>query len=212
MSEEEDRRAKQLEEARKRVEELKKRNKKKKKSKEPESREPEASEEQTATKEVLQSQENIESSQELKTESPSNDTSQLFNEDEKEDDFMTSILKQNDEEEIKRLRDECKKLKFVNMEQETTIEELEAEVKRLMEQVETTQQELRATTEKLNETEARLVSAEQLHLSEFKTIGPVAQPNVSSRYVDREALDKWRNWNVDMTSWRSIGAGPIVEF
>lgn len=36
--------------------------------------------------------------------------------------------------------------------------------------------------------------------------------NKSSQVVvDRVLLDKWKNWNVDMTTWRSIGSGPIVE-
>ncbi|KAK5778729.1 Bug1p PWA37_000652 [Arxiozyma heterogenica] len=29
--------------------------------------------------------------------------------------------------------------------------------------------------------------------------------------VDRVLLDKWKNWNIDMTTWRSIGSGPVVE-
>ncbi|QLL30468.1 hypothetical protein HG536_0A02850 [Torulaspora globosa] len=271
MSEEDDKRAKQLEEARKRVEELKKRNKKDKKKKkqtketekasesktgsleiaEESSKEPEVTEEENvveaSTEEVPQSQddtaaqsagEKLESnSQKPKGESPSNDTSQLFSdEDEKESDFMTTIQKQNEEEEIRRLQaeldakaSECKTLKFVNMEQETTIEELEAEVKRLLEQVAASQQELSDTAEKLRETETRLAAAEQLasnaepsrlHLSQFSTVGPVGSTEESTQHhvsshvmnIDREALDRWRNWNVDMSSWRSIGAGPIVEF
>lgn len=24
-------------------------------------------------------------------------------------------------------------------------------------------------------------------------------------------LNKWKNWNIDMTNWRSVGSGPIVE-
>lgn len=244
MSEEEDKRAKQLEEARKRVEELKKRNKKKKKQ----VREAEkASESKTGTPEIAEAEEKVaeenvakeevphdteaqaaDEKLKPKAESPSNDTSQLFSgEDEQESDFMTTIKKQNEEEEIRRLREEldakaseCKTLKFVNMEQETTIEELEAEVKRLLEQVEATQQELHNTTEKLKETETKLASAEQLaaessrlHLSPFNTVVPTEDSTQHvSMNIDREALDKWRNWNVDMTSWRSIGAGPIVEF
>lgn len=258
MSEEEDKRAKQLEEARKRVEELKKRNKKDKKKKKqikevekteeskassqepasevaneseaPEVEEPiEVSKEEVPKSQVEQDQDTAEQINTSK--SPSNDTSQLFSdENEKGSDFMTTIQKQSEEEEIKKLKadldlkaSECKTLKFVNMEQESTIEELQAEVKRL-------QDELQATTDKLRDTEIRLNAAEQaaasadaarLQFSQFNTHESIPPGNEDSMHrdplihkvnIDRAALDRWRHWNVDMTSWRSIGAGPVVEF
>lgn len=273
MSEEEDKRAKQLEEARKRVEELKKKSKKDKKKKK-QNKEVESADESKAGSQDIPQEQSVEAEtgdeeysvepskpeeipesqaddsakqpvqetlevndQKSKSQSPSNDTSQLFSDDnDKEPDFMSTIQKQNEEEEIKRLKSEldaksteCKTLKFVNMEQETTIEELEAEVKRLLEQVTIGQQELHNTTEKLKETEAKLASAEQsaanadaarLQLSQFNTRDSLPpqedsiQRDVSRQIVnvDREALDRWHNWNVDMTAWRSIGAGPVVEF
>lgn len=285
MSDQEDTRAKQLEEARKRVEELKKKSKKDKKKKkqaknteemkeiseseyldkeataelpevtsaveeEKTVEEDKAVEEEKAINEAeIQTADKADEAAELEAPSiavlnssvelaaakeSSNDASQLFDNDANdESDFMDTIKKQKEAEEIQRLKTEleattaeCKKLKFINMEHETTIEDLQSEVKHLQKQLQNNQQELQTALQNLTEAQSKLTlqqanDSAPLQFAQFpgstnqKAVGDTYQEPSNEHYkpeVDRAALNKWRCWNVDMTSWRSIGSGPIVEF
>ncbi|CCF60599.1 hypothetical protein KAFR_0K02430 [Kazachstania africana CBS 2517] len=117
-------------------------------------------------------------------------------------DFMTSIQHSKEhEEEVRKLKAqldefiiENKRLKFVNMEHETTVEELHEEIKKLNEQVAELQREKQ--------------SSPSIQFTRFNTQSVEA----TETHIDRVVLNKWRDWNVDMTTWRSIGSGPIVEF
>ncbi|ODV98128.1 hypothetical protein PACTADRAFT_78535 [Pachysolen tannophilus NRRL Y-2460] len=41
----------------------------------------------------------------------------------------------------------------------------------------------------------------------------INMPMQADEVVDmRERLMKWKNWQIDMTHWRTIGSGPILEF
>ncbi|KAL3232620.1 Binder of USO1 and GRH1 protein 1 [Nakaseomyces bracarensis] len=159
-------------------------------------------------------------------------------------DFISTINKEKEAEEITRLKAEVerltadnKKLKFSNIEHETTIEELQEENEKLKEMLNLTQKDLQDVKNELLQTQVKLnddgqVSNKQsgaaspsLHFAKFNSNVPTAPAATSSQNakvntygivqnqnVDRVMLQKWRNWNIDMTTWRSIGSGPIVEF
>lgn len=155
---------------------------------------------------------------------------------------MTTIQKERESQEIKELKStveelnaELKKLKFSNIDKETTIEELQEQVQELTQQLEANQNELHSTKLELQSTqqllhvaEEKLAKAPSPSAMQFTTftssssqphivstgnnMDAVSSQTVQTQEVDRVLLDKWRNWNVDMTTWRSIGSGPIVEF
>lgn len=281
MSEQEDKRAKQLEEARKRVEELKKKSKKdKKKKKQTKNVEDvkETSESENVDSEVIAGSpeetgvvdeeksvdegevqpkaEPVEPSDDVEISEShaeeelnvpvnedslrqsSTDASQLFDDDNNdESDFMNTIKKQKESDDIQRLNTEleastaeCKKLKFINMEHETTIEDLQSEVEQLREELQTSQLKLHAVTESLAEAQTKLSTKQDgdsahLQFAQFNNAESARHNAPGEAYrdatsnaqhytpeIDRAALNKWRCWNVDMTSWRSIGNGPIFEF
>ncbi|SMN18798.1 similar to Saccharomyces cerevisiae YDL099W BUG1 Cis-golgi localized protein involved in ER to Golgi transport [Maudiozyma saulgeensis] len=163
------------------------------------------------------------------------------NEADDDDDFMSSIQKEKDNIEIdnlnaqiKKMAEEIKKLKFMNMEQETTIEEQEAELEQnkislqsVTTELENSNKEVTNLKIKLNEAERRInsqTSVPAMQFAQFNSPQPAQLPNMGNNdyindqqqiqapVIDRVMLDKWHNWNIDMTSWRSIGSGPIVEF
>ncbi|CAI4059459.1 hypothetical protein SUVZ_04G1460 [Saccharomyces uvarum] len=166
----------------------------------------------------------------------------LFGDDENEEsDFLTTIEKQREEDELSKLRAELEKLiqenkqlKFLSMDNETTIDELQEQLQErddtinsLQYDLQTTRDELTATQQSLREAETKSVrttTASPVQFADFNasthnnstssksaaSFAPMARGNHVE--VDRVMLDKWRNWNVDMTGWRSIGSGPIMEF
>ncbi|CAI4058118.1 hypothetical protein N7582_001023 [Saccharomyces uvarum] len=166
----------------------------------------------------------------------------LFGGDENEEsDFLTTIEKQREEDELSKLRAELEKLiqenkqlKFLSMDNETTIDELQEQLQErddtinsLQYDLQTTRDELTATQQSLREAEtksARTTTASPVQFADFSasthnnstsskstaSFAPMARSNHVE--VDRVMMDKWRNWNVDMTGWRSIGSGPIMEF
>lgn len=85
--------------------------------------------------------------------------------------------------------------------------------------------ELQGVIAKLNQTikekdseivklKAELIKERQLNKdlqSQIKTpsSASIAQPPVSYENID---FDKWKNFKIDMSEWRSIGSGPIVQF
>lgn len=116
---------------------------------------------------------------------------------------------------------ENKRLKFENMEYETTIDELREQnnnlslrLQQLQAQLNASQSQLQQVQAQLQDTQNQLAHQTSQSNSTFSTgseqeniwLNP-PQPN-----IDRDAIRKWKNWNLDMTSWRSIGSGPIVEF
>ncbi|KOH00270.1 Bug1p [Saccharomyces eubayanus] len=157
--------------------------------------------------------------------------------DNEESDFLTTIEKQREEDELSKLRTELetliqenKQLKFLSMDNETTIDDLQEQLQErddtinsLQYDLQTTRDELTATQQRLREAETKSVrttTASPVHFADFNSnstssksaanFAPMARGNHAE--VDRVMLDKWRNWNVDMTGWRSIGSGPIMEF
>ncbi|SCU89729.1 LAME_0E05182g1_1 [Lachancea meyersii CBS 8951] len=138
--------------------------------------------------------------------------SSLFPEDSPS--FLSELQRENDrialidlQKQVTSLTAELRKLKFVNMEQETTIEELQEHVQTLEAQLSASQQEVASERQKFAEYQATALS-----LAHQEPHTPRKQPPVfSTPLVDRSALDKWKGWNVDMTQWRSIGSGPIVH-
>lgn len=171
---------------------------------------------------------------------PESNTSELFsNDDNDETDFMGTIEKKKEQDKIKQLTEqlenvtaERKNLKFVNMEQESTIEELQGQVVQLQQQLISCQDELQLVKAELEGSQKRLhqmegartdTSPPPMKFAQFNTTASAPERQNASLYpggsttviqsnIDRSALNKWRNWNVDMTTWRSIGSGPIVEF
>ncbi|SCU82015.1 LADA_0C02476g1_1 [Lachancea dasiensis] len=128
--------------------------------------------------------------------------------------FLSELERENDrmalldlQKQVGELNSELRKLKFLNMEQETHIEELQETVQELQMQLNTSQQAL-AAEKQLNFNRGETVNQ---NASPWP-VPPVSSPYVVNSAVDREAIDKWKNWNVDMTQWRSIGSGPIVYF
>lgn len=154
---------------------------------------------------------------------------ELFGEEEQGNDFMTTIQEQKDELEMNKLRDEntslkdqIKKLKFINMDQEGTIEELEEHISLLKLQVSDKDQklvsiecELGSAKQEIQNLKGRneLCSSKSVEFSSFDKHSPTQiDQTYSHPATDPAKLTKWKNWNVDMTSWRSIGVGPVVEF
>ncbi|CEP61510.1 Bug1p LALA0_S03e04478g [Lachancea lanzarotensis] len=135
------------------------------------------------------------------------ETSSLFPEETTS--FLSELQRENDrialidlQTQVTTLTAEVRKLKFVNMEQETTIEELQEQVHELEAQLSASQLEL--SREKQNNAGYQATGGPQDYLE------PTKQPSFAP-VIDRTVLDKWRGWNVDMTQWRSIGSGPVVH-
>lgn len=171
---------------------------------------------------------------------PESNTSELlFNDDNDETDFMGTIERKKEQDKIEKLMEQLenvtadrKNLKFVNMEQESTIEELQGQVAQLQQQLISCQDELQQVKTELEGSQKRLYQTEgartdtspaPMKFAEFNTTTSAPERQSATLYsggsttviqsnIDRSALNKWRNWNVDMTTWRSIGSGPIVEF
>lgn len=158
----------------------------------------------------------------------SQEATELFGDE--QDTFLTTIEKEKENLELENLRNQLqnslldnKKLKFINMDQETEIEELQNELEELNEKFEAAEKELASVKSLLSEKEQELKlpvmqqQNQQIEFTPFNTSNTSRQVmatenNLSQLNIDRAALDKWRNWNVDMTTWRSIGSGPIVEY
>ncbi|KAL6948822.1 hypothetical protein ACO0QE_001295 [Hanseniaspora vineae] len=156
--------------------------------------------------------------------------------------FLATIQKEQESFELEQykgkvsdLEQQVKKLKFDNMEYETTIDDLQDEVSELKAQLAKTQQELQElkSKETVSAKPPLSTASSTLQLSSFSTVQQQAKSyQPSSPYtpqpygnlpqqenttpvqpVDQDLLyAKWKDWNVDMTSWRSIGTGPIVQF
>ncbi|CUS22057.1 LAQU0S04e07184g1_1 [Lachancea quebecensis] len=143
--------------------------------------------------------------------------------DNKDSDFLTELQRENDrlalidlEKQVAELTSQLRKLKFVNMEQETTIEELQEHLHTLEQEASSSKQEIAMLKQELvqeKEKSAQNIvhSVEPSHLQteHSSTFGQFTNTNP---VMDRAAIEKWKNWNVDMTSWRSIGSGPVVHF
>ncbi|CCH59759.1 hypothetical protein TBLA_0B09420 [Henningerozyma blattae CBS 6284] len=180
----------------------------------------------------------------------------MFNDN--EDDFMSTIKKEQEKDKIEKeenamkqqitkLTEENKKLKFVNMDHETTIEDLkesivekdqkllnlENQLKQLQDKVLQTELQLQQKITELQQNTNQNPTSQQqydnissppiskpLSFANFNSGSPiVSNPNSAPgspmpqpMNVDRSLLRKWKDWNVDMTTWRSVGSGPIVEF
>ncbi|KAL6944569.1 hypothetical protein ACO0RG_001306 [Hanseniaspora osmophila] len=154
--------------------------------------------------------------------------------------FLATIQKEQESFELEQyktkvsdLEQQVKKLKFDNMEYETTIDDLHDEVSELKAQLARTQKELQELKSKNTAAKPALsTNSSTLQLSSFNTAQqqnsyqpsslytpqsygnlPQQEHNTPVQPVDQELLySKWKDWNVDMTSWRSIGTGPIVQF
>ena len=158
-----------------------------------------------------------------------------------EGDFLTTIKKAKEEQEITNLKQqiedlsaEIKKLKFLNIDRESTIEDLETELQSTKEELSRTKAELETVKEEnarlrkeLEDSEMKLRNADRsptIQFSDFNSpVLPAAKTagsgsfghgfqDIQTHSVDRVVLDQWRNWDIDMTTWRSIGTGPIIEF
>lgn len=191
--------------------------------------------------EPLQSDEIKENSRENSVHQTLKEVDELFgNDTEQTSDFLTTIEKAKEENEISELKEqleamqaENKKLKFANMDHETTIEELESEIKSFKEQLAKSVADLNVSrTEcelyknKLQDAENRLSQRDtqsKVQFASFNSPSPVLSAQSGSSFnglasnmpqpsIDRVVLNKWHGWNPDMTTWRSIGSGPIVEF
>ncbi|QHS72139.1 Bug1p [Saccharomyces paradoxus] len=194
---------------------------------------------------IIEPQEEKKTIQPQEEREPSNSpatTDDLFaNDDNQESDFLTTIEKKKEEDELIKLRaenekltQENKQLKFLNMENETTVDDLQDQLQEkediinsLQNDLQTTKDELIATLQRLKEAEtksARNATTTPIQFADFNTSSNNLTPSQSvnnsgtqmtrenNMEVDRLMLDKWRQWNVDMTTWRSIGSGPIMEF
>ncbi|CCD23356.1 Bug1p NDAI_0B03210 [Naumovozyma dairenensis CBS 421] len=152
-------------------------------------------------------------------------------------DFLKTIQQEKKKDKINQLNQkleeltiENKRLKFTNIEQDTDIEELEAEIAKLKQSLQAKDAELERTKDELKEALEERKSRPEANPFQFAsfndgssgmnshdgfidtTRGAGRSTQIQTPKVDRVLLNKWRNWNVDMTSWRSIGSGPIVEF
>ncbi|CDO94162.1 unnamed protein product [Kluyveromyces dobzhanskii CBS 2104] len=160
-----------------------------------------------------------------------NEVNELFGgQDDTHKDFLTSIQEQQNKdqvlklkEEISNLKDQLKQLKFVNIDQESTIEELEEQINMYKTQVAEKSSQLNCVQEELAASKLEVEhlkasqQAQQIPVefssfsrhspSRFESSGSIQHPT-----TDPAMLAKWKNWNVDMTNWRSIGVGPVVEF
>lgn len=196
-------------------------------------------------KKVIQAQAEVEAAQpqEEKESSHSSATAEdLFdNDDNEESDFLATIERQKEDDELSKLRAELeeltqenKQLKFLNMENETTVDDLQEQLQEREDMINSLENDLQTIRDELMVTQQRLKEAETksgrnstptpVQFADFNTSGNNSTPLQSATNfaapmargnhveVDRVMLDKWRHWNVDMTTWRSIGSGPIMEF
>lgn len=170
----------------------------------------------------------------------------MFGNDDNSNDFISTINKEKEADEISELKKEIEKLiaenktlKFANIDHETVIEELQEENAKYKEMLELTQNDLQQVKNELLQTQVKLNEVSQnnnkpvnasptLQFAKFNSnsetsnyapsnsTGQTPKLNTygiaQTQTVDRAMLQKWRNWNIDMTTWRSIGSGPIVEF
>ncbi|CAI4037807.1 hypothetical protein SMKI_04G1410 [Saccharomyces mikatae IFO 1815] len=163
------------------------------------------------------------------------------NDNDEESDFLTTIEKQKEEDELTKVRAELeelaqenKQLKFLNMDNETTVDDLQDQLQEKEDVINSLQNDLQSMTDELIATQQRLKEAEAklarnstptpIQFADFNASSNNLTPSQSAKNcttqmahgnnaeVDRVMLDKWRHWNVDMTTWRSIGSGPIMEF
>ncbi|SCW01878.1 LAFE_0E09274g1_1 [Lachancea fermentati] len=163
-----------------------------------------------------------------------NGADELFTSDNQEPDFLTTLKEEKEQSIVKDLQEQVdnlnalvKKLKFLNMEQETTIEELQEKVHELEQKCKNSENELSITKEQLakNSSVQNLYSGnrEASSSTHFNRLTP--QPPISNSpqghldatpffqsAIDRSLINKWSGWNLDMTQWRSIGSGEIVNF
>ncbi|QEU63054.1 Bug1 [Kluyveromyces lactis] len=150
--------------------------------------------------------------------------------DDKEKDFLSTIQEQksqdeviNLKEEVSKLKDQVKQLKFVNIDQESSIEELEEQISIMKSQLNdktaqllSVQQELSTSRQEVEQ--LRATRSSQLTPVEFSSFDRHSPSKFEpSRQIQHPTTDpvllaKWKNWNVDMTNWRSVGVGPVVEF
>lgn len=150
--------------------------------------------------------------------------------DDKEKDFLSTIQEQksqdeviNLKEEVSKLKDQVKQLKFVNIDQESSIEELEEQINIMKSQLNdktvqllSAQQELSTSRQEVEQ--LRATQSPQLTPVEFSSFDRHSPSKFEpSRQIQHPTTDpvmlaKWKNWNVDMTNWRSVGVGPVVEF
>ncbi|CCK68233.1 Bug1p KNAG_0A05690 [Huiozyma naganishii CBS 8797] len=159
-----------------------------------------------------------------------------------ESDFLETIKKEGEQNQAEQLTQQVteltelnRKLKFTNIEQESTIDELTEEIGALKLRIQQLQNSLTETQTRLTAAEERPASptlqktgprGASVEFASFQTGSPAPDKSLSAGYfdssrsqtqrieepvVDRVLLDKWKNWNVDMTTWRSIGSGPIVS-
>ncbi|AET40356.1 Bug1p Ecym_5620 [Eremothecium cymbalariae DBVPG len=250
-------REQKIEDARRRVEELKKKKKEKKEKKKKQEEKdtveglPETDTTITNTSDAgPQTVESAHSSVTSAVVTPQNkevmsdkevaETDDLFGEQETEHDFMTTIRQSKEDtvvkgydKQISELQKQIKQLKFINMDQESTIEELNDQIKELSTELATTKAELSATKEKLISTQSELQKASSnavsslsavnvmqhpepvtpVQFARFASASPVDAPrHTSISPIDRNMIIKWKNWNIDMSEWRSLGGGPVVEF
>ncbi|CCE64027.1 hypothetical protein TPHA_0G01910 [Tetrapisispora phaffii CBS 4417] len=151
-------------------------------------------------------------------------TPNFFGEETDKSDFMLSIEDDKKSVEIEELKKalegakaENKKMMFVQMDQETTIDELNDEIASLKAELNNVKRELEIVKNSSNmQPLVQQSSTPHIQLSNFNNANnsPVSsngQPSVNVP-IDRAMFNKWRDWNIDMSCWRSIGSGPIVEF
>ncbi|SCV04327.1 LANO_0G09516g1_1 [Lachancea nothofagi CBS 11611] len=145
----------------------------------------------------------------LEAKEPASETDALFPEE--SPNFLSELQRENDrlalidlQKQVVELTSEIRRLKFVNMEQETTIEELHEHAHELEGQLAISQQELAYEKQSNAQRSTQLTTG-------FETAS-YEQSHIVAPVVDRAAINKWKNWNVDMTNWRSIGSGPVVHF
>lgn len=140
---------------------------------------------------------------------------------------IKELTEQNEQltQEVSNYKSENLELKLskmdLEMELETLKNELEtqkAQVKRLTQQLQTakTDSRTRMKSPENDDGVSVLSGTEYLHSpSSFANLTAFNVNNASQDYMDivdaKERLAQWKNWNMDMHGWRSIGMGPVMD-
>lgn len=137
-----------------------------------------------------------------------------------------ALKKSNSEltEKLSQLTKENKDLKFLKMDHVDQIETLEAQITDLQSKLAKAKVDGPTQSQQQQNLQTPYDFDENVSLSPSPSFA--AQPNFPSTFSQfnlgrnestqslgevKARLNKWKGWNLDMTSWRTVGSGPIVE-
>jgi chromosome segregation ATPase len=151
--------------------------------------------------------------------------------------FMESIQLAKLDDELTQLKEHNQKLTSENSSLEQQLEDLKKENKSLklvkmdhLDQIETLQEKIRDLESKLSRAKVDSSAAQSAYDQDdnlsLSPSPPYQRPQIATSFSQfdlnkndsslslaelKARFNKWKGWNIDMSSWRSIGTGPVVE-